>query len=107
MPARRVSKLLCREFIYVNVRESEIGREGDLMAMEIKQRWQKDKSLISSWLDMSAQYGDVYRQCLINPVIHGLLASSAWRMASSPINYVLAEWLDTYCGEDTETLSGA
>ncbi len=67
------------------------------MAKEVVERWQKDTALIKSWREMGARYGDIYRRFLINPVIYGLLVSSDWRTAPSPIHYALAKWHKTYC----------
>lgn len=67
------------------------------MAKAIVERWQKDTALINPWLEMGARYGDIYRRCLINPVIYGLLVASDWREAPSPIHFALAKWHKTYC----------
>lgn len=69
------------------------------MAVEIKKRWMTEKSLIKAWIELGRANGDVYRRYLINPVIHGLLASPNSANAPSPIHDALAKWYGRYCKE--------
>jgi SAM-dependent methyltransferase len=57
--------------------------------------WRKEK-LIRAWLDHSGPFGDLYRQLLINPIVHGLLSSAHTHLSASPLTAALDDWLLHY-----------
>lgn len=75
------------------------------MALGIVDRWLTDKLLIDPWREMGAQYGDIYRKYLINPIIYGLLVSSDWKSAPSPIHHCIAKWHESYCKDGSSPTS--
>lgn len=56
-------------------------------------------ALVKAWLSTAQNNGDIYRQFLVNPVIHGLLSTGGTNTAS-PIHRALSTWYRDH-GEDS------